>query len=112
MASMYVAEDMKPRLDLSNGLRQLLATQMLGRRMRFIQHAERRPVRHQDICIRGDHLPIPANRRAASDIECPIVEFGLNRRSPDFQIQQYCSRVLEVNPIAEQFSGGSRMALE
>lgn len=50
--------------------------------------------------------------RPARDIESPVVEFGLNRRSPERQTHEFHAGVFEIDGIVEEFSGGSWMALE
>jgi len=89
VAAMDMAKHLKPRLNLFDSLRQFLAAQVSGGRVRFVKHAEWWSMSHQDICIRRDHLPIAPNRRAASDVESPIVEFRLNWRSPDLQTRHF-----------------------
>src|SRR6266567_50982 len=78
VASMDMAKHMKPRLNLFDSLCQFLAAQVSGGRVRFVKHAEWWSMSQQDIRIRRDHLPIPPNRRAPSDVESPIIECGLN----------------------------------
>jgi hypothetical protein len=67
---------------------------------------------NKDVRAVGDHFPIPPDCSAASDIESPIVEFGLNWRSPDLQTRHFRARVFEIDCTVEEFSSGSRMTLE
>jgi hypothetical protein len=70
--------------------------------MWFVQHAERRSMYDQNVCVVGNHFPISSDRRAVRDIECPIIEFGLNWRSPDFQSRQLDARVFEIYRVRRE----------
>jgi hypothetical protein len=53
-----------------------------------------------------------AYRRATYDIESPIIEFTLNRRTPDLQSHQFRTGVFKINSVALEISSDPRMALE
>jgi hypothetical protein len=78
--------------------------------MWFVQRAEQRFMCDQNVCVVGNHLPISSDRRAARDIECPIIEFGLNWRSPDFQsFRSACerSKILKRSAISLELLGSA-----
>jgi len=109
---MNMAKDVKPGPDLLDNFCQFFAAKMSGGGMRGIQHTMRRSVRNKNISARRNHFPIPPDRRAARDIEGPVVELGLNRRSPDFQSCQFRAGVFEIDGVGQQFSGSSGVALK
>jgi len=94
---MNMTEDVKTGPDLLDNFRQFFAAKMVCGGMRCIQHAIRRSMRNQDIGARLNHFPIPPDRSAARDIEGPVVELGLNRRSPEFQACKFRTGVLEID---------------
>ena len=112
LPAMNMPKNVKPGPDLLDGFRQFLAAEMGSGGMRRIQYAMRRSMRYQDIGARRNHFPIPSNRSATRDIEGPVVELGLNRRSPDFQACKFRAGVFEIDGVGQQFSGSSGVALK
>lgn len=108
---MNMAEDVKPGPDLLDGFCQFLAAEMGCGGVRGVQNAERLPVRNKNIGARRNHLPVPPDSSATRDVEGPVVELGLNRRTPDFQACKFRTGVFEIDGVGQQFSGSSGVAL-
>ncbi len=112
LPAMNMAKDVKPGPDLLDGFCKFFAAEMDIVGMRRVQHAIRRSMRNQNIGARRNHLPISPDRCAARDIEGPVVELGLDRRSPEFQSCQFRTGVFEIDGVGQQFSGSSGVALK
>src|ERR1700735_4461469 len=77
---------------------------MSGRRT-LIPKSIRRSVGNQYLGVFGNHIPVSLNVPSSFDVKSPVVEFGLNRRPPESQTHDFCTRVFKISCVGQQTSG-------
>ena len=63
----------------------------------LVEDAGRGAVGNQYVGVGGDFVPMLANVCAAFAVECPVTEFGLDGRTPEFHPVNFDAGIVEVN---------------
>src|SRR5579875_1672967 len=79
MASMNMAKDMEPGLDLLNYDSQLLAPEMIRRGIGLIRHSKWWAMSNQNVRVQRNHLPIPPYRSIMGNIEGSVFKESLHK---------------------------------
>src|SRR5688572_11359827 len=95
---MNVPENMNGRVDTMYRFQQI-GTSSVETENQAIENAERRSVRHKNIRIIRNEVPMLPDVCTSLAIECPVLEPGLDRRAPDLYSFNLNTAVVEINYI-------------
>src|ERR1035437_2675767 len=78
VAAVNMPEDVQRRFELHVCLGQFFTAQMRSDRVRLIESSKGWTMRHQNVRVLRNYLPVTPDGRAASDVKGPVIEGRLN----------------------------------